>query len=260
MKILVALLLSLSAMLTISPALAWDWGTNCDFTRDLKREVPLDGTIMLDVVAGAGELMIKGDKDLDSVVIEARLCAESKDQLAEMDVTSQAKGRRMHIETEIAKDGIWGFGDDDGAYIDLTLRVPANARMDVRDSSGAARIKRVGSLVMVDSSGELTIEGISGDVDGTDSSGALSIEAVGGDVLVSDSSGAISVYDVKGSFAVEVDSSGSIRAEQIGGSVLVKADSSGAIEVDNVGGNFVVGRDSSGGIYHKNVVGSVRLP
>ncbi len=235
------------------------WGNDCDYSRNVEREISLDGVDFIMVAAGAGKLEIQGDDDLETVVIEAKLCAEKEAQLAEMDVESEQSGDTLRLKTELARGKLWNTGYD-GSYIDLTLHVPADAKMDVKDSSGEARVEGIGSLVMVDSSGELTIENVKGDVNVTDSSGALNIEQVTGNVLVTDSSGSISVYKVTGDFTVEVDSSGGIEAEQIGGDVLVKTDSSGSIEVEDIVGNFTVGRDSSGGIYHKNVGGAVSLP
>jgi len=254
--LLVASVLS-ACVLTASSAFAW--GNDCEYTRDIKREVSLVKSMQLNVVAGAGELDIKGDDDRDVVLIEAKLCAEDESQLADMDVASKLKGDVLHLKTEFAKSKFWGSGSD-GAYIDLTVHVPAGARLDVADSSGEARVAGVESLKMVDSSGELAIEDISGDVRVKDSSGALNIKHVDGSVWVTDSSGTIKVRDVSGDFTVEVDSSGSIEAEEVGGNVLVRTDSSGAIDVSDIGGNFSVGNDSSGGIYHKNVAGEVSLP
>lgn len=245
--------------LLMSSAQAFSWGNDCEYSRDLDRELSLNSIRHIYVEAGAGSLEIRGDDSLDSVMIDAKLCAEEEAQLAEMDVLSELKGKALYIETDLARGDFWNRNSD-GAYIDLIVRVPADSQMDVKDSSGAAEIRDVASLLMVDSSGELIIEDIAGDVRVTDSSGAVSIEQIAGNVSVTDSSGSIAVYEVTGDFTVEVDSSGGIEAEQIGGNVLVKTDSSGSIDVNQVAGNFTVRQDSSGGIYHKNVGGRVSLP
>jgi hypothetical protein len=240
-----------------SPAFAW--GDECEYTRDIKRELSLSDSALLTVVAGAGKLEIVGDADRETVLIEAKLCAERESQLADMDVSSELKRDVTYIKTECAKGLLWG-SDNDGASIDLTLHVPAAAKLDVTDSSGKASVVRAASLVMVDSSGELVIEDISGDVTAQDSSGSLRINRVNGNVSVSDSSGSIKVSYVAGDFTVEVDSSGSIDADYVKGNVLVRSDSSGSINVYKVGGDFAVLADSSGGIDHKDVAGKVSLP
>jgi len=246
-----------SPLLISSPAFAW--GDECQHTRNVERELSLSNSSLLNVVAGAGELKIVGDSKRKTVLIEAKLCAERESQLADMGVTSELKGDTTYIETKFAKGRLWG-SDNDGAYIDLVLYVPDSAKLDVTDSSGKASIVRAASLVMVDSSGELSIEDIEGDVTVEDSSGSLRINRVNGNVSVTDSSGSIKVTYVAGDFTVEVDSSGSIDAEYVTGSVLVRSDSSGSINVDKVGGDFTVGNDSSGGINHSNVAGAVSLP
>jgi len=253
----VAVSMIMASILAAVPALAWS--ADCEYSREIKREVNLTEARKLNVVAGAGALEIKGDKSRETVSIDARLCASEESQLADMDVSSEFKGDVMYLKTEFAKDKLWSTGKNN-VYIDLTVYVPVTAELDVTDSSGEARIKEVKSLTMVDSSGELKIKDVAGDVRVIDSSGALKIKDIAGSVWVTDSSGAIEVRGVTGDFTVEVDSSGPIEAESVSGNVLVKTDSSGAIDVKDVGGNFTVGNDSSGGIYYKNVAGEVRLP
>lgn len=245
------------SLILSSPALAW--GDECEFSRDVERELSLSDSLLLTVVAGAGKLEIIGDADRQTVLIDAKLCAEREKQLADMDVSSELKGDVTHIQTEFAKGRLWG-SDSDGAYIDLTLYVPLKAKLDVTDSSGKASVLRVASLTMVDSSGELTIEDVDGNVTVEDSSGSLRIKRVNGNVSVTDSSGSIKVGYIAGDFTVEVDSSGSIDAEYVKGNVLVRSDSSGSINVYQVGGDFTVVEDSSGGIDHKDVAGKVSVP
>jgi hypothetical protein len=246
-----------SSLILSSPALAW--GDECEFSRDVERELSLSDSLLLTVVAGAGKLEIIGEADRQTVLIDAKLCAEREKQLADMDVGSELKGDVTHIQTRFAKGRLWG-SDSDGAYIDLTLYVPVEAKLDVTDSSGKASIEGVASLVMVDSSGQLVIEDVSGNVTVEDSSGSLKIKRVDGDVSVTDSSGSITVAYVAGNFTVEADSSGSIDAEYVKGNVLVRRDSSGSINANQVGGDFTVVEDSSGGIEHKDIAGKVSLP
>lgn len=254
-SILVSILVS--PLVISSSALAR--GDDCEFTRDIKRELSVSDSSLLTVVAGAGKLEIVGDADRKTVLIEAKLCAERESQLADMDVSSELKSDITYVKTKFAEGMLWG-ADSDDAYIDLTLHVPVNAKLDVTDSSGMASVVRAASLVMVDSSGELVIEDIDGNVIVEDSSGSLRINRVNGDVSVTDSSGSIKTSYVAGNFTVEVDSSGSISAEYIKGSVLVRSDRSGSINVNKVGGEFTVLEDSSGGIEHKDVAGKVSVP
>lgn len=257
MKALFLVFAGLTSISTTSEA--FSWGDDCEYSREIKREVSIDEATLLKVDAGAGKLEVKGDDSLKTVLINAKLCAGSESQLADMDVVSELKDDAAYFDTVLAKGKLWNTGND-GSYIDLTLHVPKGANLDVTDSSGQASVDGVASLEMVDSSGSLVIENIGGNVRVEDSSGSLTIEEVSGSVWVTDSSGSIEVRDVKGDFTVNVDSSGSIEAERIVGNVLVRTDSSGSINVTEVGGDFTVGQDSSGGIYHKNVNGEVNIP
>ncbi len=257
MKLLLVALTVFLSILAISPAFAW--GSDCEYSREIRREVNLGASRQLNVIAGAGVLEIKGDEGRATVLIEAKLCAKSESILADMTVGSQLDDDVMHLKTEFANRGFWGT-DSEGAHIDLIVYVPHDVELDVVDSSGKASVEGVGSLAMIDSSGELIINGVSGDVRIKDSSGELKINNVVGSVWVTDGSGAIKVRAIAGNLTVESDGSGAIMVERVKGKVLVNADGSGSIDVVDVGGSFTVKNDSSGGIHHQNIAGDVRLP
>lgn len=231
--------------------------SNCKYSNTIERELSVDDIKLLKVVAGAGELEIKGD-NRQNIKIEARLCSNNKEAIADMTVSDNVNDKIMHIETEFPGESLWG--NDHQASIDLVLFVPKSMALNVKDSSGSVEIKDVASLDITDSSGELEIEDIAGDVIVVDSSGSIHIENIAGNVNVTDSSGNIGVRFVEQNFTVEVDSSGSIEASHIKGNMLVKVDSSGAIIANNIDGDFTVGKDSSGGIKHNKVNGRVNLP
>ncbi len=237
--------------------------SKCEHSKDIDREVSVENIRSLAVIAGAGGLDIRGGSRA-LVRIKARLCAPDKETLQQMDVTNGIEGQQLRLETQFAntestKAAIWSSGYAQ-ATIELELEVPSNLPLTVKDSSGAAKLEGVASLHMVDSSGELEIGDVAGDVDVKDSSGAIEIAEVGGSVAITDSSGGIEVQNVAQDLLIRVDSSGGIDARDIGGSVVVKADSSGDIKVKKVGGNFTVGSDTSGIIYHDDVAGTVSLP
>jgi hypothetical protein len=231
---------------------------DCKYSRDIQRVVDLGSVTELMVEAGAGSLEISGDSSRSDVQIEANICSSDEDFLDKMDVISDVKSSTAHFETVFPHKSFWDGNEQ--ASINLVLTVPASSLLDVQDSSGEALVQGVAKLVMTDSSGQLTIKNISGDVKVRDSSGALKLQNIDGDVEVTDSSGGIYVTDVKGNLLVIADSSGEIEAKRIGKDVIVKRDSSGAIEVKDVQGNFTVEKDSSGGITYKNVVGKVNIP
>ena len=87
-----------------------------------------------------------------------------------------------------------------------------------------------------------------------DSSGDLEIDNAGS-VRVRDSSGDVGIGHVKGDVEVMADSSGDIEVRQVDGSVKIEQDSSGGIRVEDVRGNVTVDSDSSGDIYAGRVRG-----
>jgi len=250
-----AVLISLVSIYAASNTVLAD---DCDYSTTIDRTFDIAGIKKLEVEAGAGLLDINGKSGRQDILIRARLCSSSEEVLEKMAVESVKDSDMVHIETQFPNKDSW-FGSE-SAHIDLRLTIPSGMHLDVEDSSGRASVKNVASLSMKDSSGELVIEDVQGDLAVIDSSGSIEIEGVGGDVELTDSSGGIYASDVTGSVLVIADSSGEIRVKDVAKDVIVERDSSGAIDVTNVGGDFTVDRDSSGGIKHKNVLGKVSIP
>lgn len=233
----------------------------CKHKNEFERVFDVSELTDLAIKVGAGSLLVKGqdiaDSSMvkgDSAVVKAHACASSESVLKKLDVVFDAGSAT--INTEIPDNEGW----TDYARIDLEIILPKRLNLDVRDSSGEAKVQNITSLVMVDSSGELQISKVAGSVEVTDSSGALSIQDIKGDVQVTDSSGAIEASDISGNFTVLVDSSGGIDIERVAKNVLIKVDSSGSINVLDVDGDFTVGKDGSGGIRYNKVKGKVSLP
>ena len=243
------------AITVFAPAIFAD---NCEYERKIERSVDLKGAKQIAVEAGAGSLAIFGEQGRNDVMINAKLCAPEKEQLDKMDVLFRVNSDSAVFETHYAYET--NKHHKYSASIDLELRVPSSSILDVADSSGAATVKNVQQLKMIDSSGELKIENIAGNLIVKDSSGEMTIKSIKGDVEVTDSSGGIYIKDVGQSVLIHADSSGCIEVKNVTKDVMVKRDSSGGIEVKDVGGDFTVEKDSSGGIRYKNVAGKVSLP
>ncbi len=240
-----------ASSLAMTPALAW----GCPETRSINTTLDIGDIEDIRVVAGAGELNIVGSEGSDGVEIEARLCASDEDLLAEMDVISELDDDRASIATDMPKRWSGNYT----ASIDLTLTVPVNSQLNVKDSSGDLSIENVRRLTLVDSSGDISLKDIEGNVVLTDSSGAIKMRKIGS-AEVTDSSGEIDARGVSKDFTVNVDSSGDIEVRDVGGDVLIKVDSSGSINVDSVSGSFTVVKDGSGGISYDDIGGEVKIP
>lgn len=262
------------------PAASFAWGDGCQFKADRAGGVDAKGVEKVVVRVGAGDMKLVGRSN--AVRIEARgtACSSKQELVDAAQISVRREGNVAYVETQLPQDnsGSWKIGGNDYAYIDIGIAVPSSVPVEVEDSSGDTTIEDLASLKIVDSSGDLEIYRIAGDIDLTDSSGDIEIEHAGsvrirdssGDmdvshvtgsvVVVVDSSGDIVVEDVQKDVTVESDSSGEIRVEEVRGNVLVEADTSGDIYAGRVGGDFTVKADTSGSIGHDSVAGKVTVP
>ena len=250
-------ILLLTACLFTTGLQAWD----CKYEESIDKQLDLTGTELLSISAAAGDLEITGVTAGSTARIKGRLCVSDKDWLAESGV-SVSTGREASIVVDLPRaESNWSFTKRKYAYLDLEIEVPEGLALDVRDSSGNLSIERTGSVNVMDSSGDIEIEGISGSAVVKDSSGDIVFRNIGGDVTIeSDSSGDIRGTDIDGSVLVRSDSSGDIRFRDVGENYIVERDSSGDITADGVGGDFRVLNDGSGNIEARNVQGEVITP
>lgn len=272
-------LLALAIVFAATPALADD----CAFRAERSLDLDAAGLATLQLATGAGDLRVEGVAGLARVELRGKACASSQALLDEIKFDSRRDGSTQHAMTTLPEThgGGW-FGSDSYAWLDVTVRVPATLALDARDSSGDVDISHVASLKLEDSSGDIAVRDVTGDVSIEDSSGDVAVEDVRGSVRVphdssgdiriekvrgdaevsADSSGDIHIGHVDGNARVGEDSSGSIVFRAIGRDATVGEDSSGDIDADGVGGNFTVTHKSGGSrnIHHGGVKGAVKLP
>lgn len=246
-----AVVVSLSASL---PLAAEDY---CAHKAARSAGLEVSGATRIEIVARAGSLRVTGRAGAARLEASGTACASDAKLLDQVQIKASRQGATLRVEAQVPEAG-WGLTG--GAGLDLVVDVPDALPLQVSDSSGPLEIRSVAALQLEDSSGEILVEDVRGDLRVQDSSGEMTLAKIEGDVRIHDSSGEIEVKSVGGSVDVEQDSSGGIRIAQVGGSVHVAEDSSGPIDVRDVGGDFSVGRDGSGGIRHSGVKGSVSLP
>ena len=229
------------------------------------------------VEAGAGDLVVRGGDSRD-VKVDGKACASTAALLEDIKLEIRREGDTVYVRTVLPdlSSGLFGLRY---AYLDVTVDVPKTASVKVDDSSGDMRVSDVHGAQITDSSGDQTLERISGDLDVADSSGEIRISEVTGGLKLRDSSGDVDVQSVQGDVLVTVDSSGDMDISHVTGGVHIVSDSSGDIEiadvkrdvtidddssggiaVRDVGGNFTVGSDGSGGIDYDRVAGTVHVP
>lgn len=247
----------LLALLASSNLHAW----NCAHEQEIQVTLDLTNTELLSVLAGAGDLEIRGNVGGNVAVATGRVCASKAEWLAEADLVTR-EGTEASIAVSLPDvDNGWNITGNRYVYMDLVVEVPDNIALDVKDSSGDMDVISTGTITVRDSSGDIDLEDINGDIYLNDSSGDIDLRDINGNVtVVQDSSGDIYGQDIVGMVLVERDSSGDIRFEDVRDDFIVERDSSGDVVARSVGGDFKVLRDSSGDISHRNVSGNVDIP
>lgn len=264
-------------LLSSAGTTVWAQTQNCKFSSD--RTASFNGPVKKVVVsADAGDLKIRGDAT-GSVKATGKACASSESLLGKIALESRRENDVVYLTVVMAE----GMGDlfsfNRYTSLDLEISVPRDAELDVTDTSGDLELSDVGTakvddssgdmllkningnLVIEDSSGEIRVVSVVGNIEVEDSSGNIDIEDARGDVkILSDSSGDIAIAKVTGNAEVVNDSSGDITIRDVQKNVVIDNDASGDINVSNVGGHFSVRADTSGNILHERVGGSVRIP
>jgi DUF4097 and DUF4098 domain-containing protein YvlB len=264
--------------LALAPVAAQAWD-GCKFGADRAAGVDARGVDKVVIRAGAGDLKVVGRSNAVRVEARGTACAAKQELLDQVQLSVRREGNTVIVETTLPQDNDgWSWGNNDYAYIDTGIALPANIPVEAIDSSGDSEFEDLQELKLQDSSGDLEVRRIaglaeisdsSGDLDVTDagsvrlrdSSGDIEVRDIRGEVEVeSDSSGDIEISNVSAAVRVRQDSSGSIRVEDVKGSVIVDSDSSGDIYAGRVTGDFTVSEDSSGTIGHESIGGSVQVP
>lgn len=267
-------------LLLLSPLAAS--ADDCAFRAERALDIDANGLAALKLDTGSGDLDIKGVPGLARVEIRGKACASDEATLAGLQLTQQRQGDVAGAATEIPEvdAGTKLFGSR-YAYIDVQVRMPDALKLDLRDSSGDIQIaglrngidltdssgdidlRDIGSARIADTSGDIDIDGLEGNLTvAADSSGDIEIRNVRGDAYVrNDSSGDVKFRHVSGSARIDHDSSGDIVFDDIGGDAFVGSDSSGDIRADHVRGGFTVESKSNvDNIHHSDIGGKISLP
>jgi hypothetical protein len=262
----------LLAALAASSALVAD---ECEHSRPIDAELDAAGASRLLIESEAGSLVVEGSRGAGKVTIEGRACASSESLLDDIELETGRKGDRLVVETEIPE---WTSGWRGYARLDLTVTVPGDLALEVRDGSGEIDVRGVASLDLVDGSGEIRVREVYGDVEIEDGSGEIDVRDVTGTVTLTDGSGSVTVADVdgvrfdsdgsgeieldriRGDVVIVSDGSGGIRIQDVTGHVRIGSDGSGSISVAQVSGGFELGSDGSGSVHVADIAGTISIP
>lgn len=232
---------------------------SCRYSRDFNFDVAAAGLQRLSVDVGAGDLTVRGAAGSGVVSVRAKACADSQDQLDQMDLRQTRRGTTLDISAEINRSGsVTSFFGMSYAYIDVELSIPAGLAIEIEDGSGEITIEDVsGNFEIDDGSGDITVRQLTGDIEIDDGSGDVELEDITGAVRIQDGSGDITLERIIGSVHVPEDGSGSIRIRTVEGNVIIDNDGSGDIDVYDVTGDFAARDTGSGDVDYSGIGGRV---
>lgn len=229
------------------------------YTEERELKIEADGVRTFDIACDAGSLFVEG-RNQQEIQVKA---------VIEIDNVSPEKARRFiedQVELWLRKDGDVaylkseiesGFWKRKSARINLSVYIPTQLSLKVKDGSGSITVRSLGGDTHIeDGSGSIEVKNISGgNMVITDGSGEITIEAIQGAVSIKDGSGSITAEDISGNVTIR-DGSGSIRVRGVNGSVTVY-DGSGSIDIRGVEKDVTVGSDGSGSRTISDVKGRI---
>ncbi len=217
------------------------------------------GVTRVVIIGGAGFLHIEGRASATEIRATGRACAPIEELLVGTRLSATRSGSTVTIEAAVPKQEHSLFAS--APRLDFTVTLPAGIAIDVADTSGDIDISNVSAARVIDTTGPIGIQKVSGNLTVRTTSGAIDIEDVSGDVHVpSDSSGNIRIERASGSVRIDEDGSGSIVVRNVKRNVLIASDGSGAVTVSDVGGDFTLGSKGSGSVSYERVSGRVSIP
>ena len=237
------------------------WFDECDHRAHRAAQVDMAGVSHVIVIAKAGSLRVEGRDGARAVIASGEACSSDPDILRDITLTATRSGSTATVEVHIPSMDGWNFFGGSNAALDLTVTLPSNVPVDINDTSGAMTVVNVGRCSIDDTSGEIDVRRVHGDLTIRDTSGAIYVDDVAGNVHIPrDSSGEIEVRRVAGGVAIDEDSSGGVTISNVQRNVFIGHKGSGSIYVSDVGGDFTVDHKGSGGIDYARVAGRVSIP
>ena len=265
-------------LFALAPAFA-SADTDCKFIAH--RDFDIDAAHLKDVAfrLGSSDLVVEGVPGLARVEVRGRACASEEAWLADLKIDQHVSGDRLTLTPQQGRVTNWHWFESSYAYIDLEVRVPASMAIDIKASSGDAKVRDVASLAYDGSSGDLIADKIAGLLVLELSSGDVQARDVGSADVRTVSSGDLTLRDVRGDVQVGRVGSGDLRLDNVGGGVTIgnvgsgdvaighverdiRVDSlgSGDLDVADVGGDFRLQRKGSGDVHQHGVRGKVEVP
>lgn len=214
-------------------------------------QLSASGLTELKAETEAGDLKIIGVKGLSQIEVSADLYSS---ETRPFTLTLEKQGSAAVLKA--VGGSCIGICTGSSAYADLVVKVPTELALTLQDGSGDISIEGLSSdLQIEDGSGNLTVQG-GKDLLLEDGSGHLSLTQFSGNLSIEDGSGDSLIRQVTGSVLLE-DGSGDIDIQNVSAMVSV-SDGSGDIKVQHTGG-FTLLDDGSGELAIDQINGPVSL-
>lgn len=218
----------------------------------IQKELSLDASTLtaMDIEAGSGSLIVKGEAGLTEIKVTADIYTDKKHTDNYVLSLEQSGGTGFLVAKNHSSSGFW---TGSSPRIDIVIHVPESLSLDVDDGSGDIEVSNInGKLDIKDGSGDLIVKNIGNDTHIHDGSGEMDISDINGKLNIIDGSGEININNVEGDLSLD-DGSGTIYARNINGNAIID-DGSGDLTVKHVSGVVTVD-DGSGGITIDNAGG-----
>ena len=237
------------------------WLDDCDHRARRSAQVDLAGVTHVVVIAKAGSLRVEGRDGLRAATASGEACTSDEDLLRDITLTATRSGSTATIEAHVPHSTSSFFFGGGSSALDFTVNLPPNVAVDIDDTSGAMTVTNVGPCSIDDTSGEIDVRHVHGDLSIRDTSGAIYVDDVSGSVRIPrDSSGEIDIRRVAGDVRIDEDSSGAVTIREVKRNVAIGEKGSGSVYVSDVGGDFTVDHKGSGSIDYSRVAGRVNVP
>lgn len=213
-----------------------------EYVQERSLNLDTSGISILDVVAGAGSLEIIGVDGLLEIEVVAEIVVPGRNddkarKIIESDMVLylEKNGDKAELHSYFDHSS-WGFRNSPA--IALTVRMPMQLNLEVKDGSGGLDVRNVrGDIMLEDGSGSITMEDVGGRIEINDGSGGLNVSRAGGDVSIIDGSGGIKVRGVAGSVVID-DGSGSIDVSDVEVNLIIEDDGSGGLNFSDIRGRI----------------------
>lgn len=210
------------------------------------QEFPITSPITVGVKLGSGQIEVTPHDQPMAVVDVAPYDDSSSSRSAAENTKVELVGSTLSIETPESR----GFAIRWGGRVRITLRVPADTKLEARTGSADIHIDgRLAGVAVKTGSGDVRVSGTAGDLSIESGSGDIAADEVGGTLRANTGSGDIRLGTVNGEIYANTSSgdvtisasAGSVHASSASGDVRIGAVSGPEVAVQTASGDVMVG-------------------